>query len=67
VIESVSGAPVRNVTLRGITLTATEPTYMDTFMVSSGGDVSVQRSGAVYAQGTDALRVEGVRFDSIGG
>ena len=38
--------------------TGTEPTYMDAFMVSSGGDVSVQSGPMVLVQPDQDARVE---------
>eukprot|EP01051_Picozoa_sp_SAG22_P018142 SAG22_NODE_2971_length_2059_cov_1.261735_1_plen_285_part_00 len=60
---SVNGsktAPVTNVTVRGIGFRDARATYMDDHAVPSGGDWALQRSGAIFVDGTD-----GVVLDSL--
>jgi len=58
--------PVKDVTIRGVTLRDTRITYLDAHGMPSGGDWGLQRSGAVFLQGTERCTVEGnkmVRLD----
>lgn len=61
------GAPVKGVTFRGITFTAAAYTYMGPHGVPSGGDWALQRSAALFAQGTEGLTVDGCLFTRLDG
>ena len=54
--------PVRNVTIRGITIRASRPTFMDPRGNPSGGDWSLERLGAVLLEGTEGVMVEDCLF-----
>jgi hypothetical protein len=82
VVDAAQDMPARNISLRGITFSETEPTFMDVFTVPSAGervdsellqhqsplgDVTVQKSAAVYVGGSVGFAMEGCRFDRVGG
>ena len=60
-IISVTGSSiedsVRNVVIRGLTLTQTTNTYMRDYMVPSGGDWSVHRGGTIYLTNTQNITI----------
>lgn len=58
--------PVTDVTIKGLTMRDTRITYLDPHGMPSGGDWALQRSGAVFLQGTERCSVESnkmVRLD----
>jgi hypothetical protein len=59
--------PVQNVTLAGITFRATRFTYMDPHGVPSGGDWALERSGAVFLQGTREVTLHTCIFERLDG
>ena len=63
-LRGTPAQPVRNVTLRNLGLVANRPTILEPRMVPSGSDWAVELpgKGAVYAEGTVDLRVEGCDF-----
>jgi hypothetical protein len=50
-----------------VTLSATEPTYLDGYEVPSSGDVSISRSATLMLSGVEQATIEAVRFDAVGG
>ena len=66
-IQGSMDRPVYNITLMNITFTQTEPTFLSSYEVPSGGDWSIHRGGAVFVEGADGLTVQKCRFDSTGG
>ena len=66
-IQGSMDMPVRNITFMNITFTHTQSTFFDLYEVPSGGDWSIHRGGAVFAEGVDGLRIDSCRFDSPGG
>ena len=69
-IISISGSsienPVRNVRIRGLTLTETTNTYLRDFMVPSGGDWSVHRGGTIYLTNTQNVTITQSVFTQLG-
>lgn len=58
--------PVTDVTIKGVTMRDTRITYLDPHGMPSGGDWALQRSGAVFLQGTERCTVQNnkmVRLD----
>lgn len=58
--------PVKDITIRGLTMRDTRITYLDPHGMPSGGDWALQRSGAVFLQGTEGVTVDSnemVRLD----
>ena len=51
--------PIKNVTIRGLKMSATRYTYMEPHGVPSGGDWALDRMGAVFLQGTEGCTVDG--------
>ena len=66
-IQGSMDRPVYNITLMNITFTQTEPTYLKSYEVPSGGDWSIHRGGAVFVEGVDGFTMQKCRFDSPGG
>merc|ERR1719272_2861384 len=61
--------PVTDVTIQGVTMRDTRITYLDPHGMPSGGDWALQRSGAVFLQGTERVSVSSnamVRLDGNG-
>jgi hypothetical protein len=69
-IISVSGSeiedPVRNILIRGLTLTETTNTYMRDYTVPSGGDWSVHRGGTIYLTNTENATITHNLFTQLG-
>ena len=59
--------PIRNVTIRGITVRASRPTFMDPRGNPSGGDWSLERLGAILLEGTEGVTVENCFFTHLDG
>jgi len=59
--------PVKDVTISNLTFAHTSPTFMDAYEVPSAGDWSIHRGGAVFATGTDNLKVASNYFRQVGG
>ena len=51
-------APVVDITLAGLGLTGTATTFLDPHGVPSGGDWALQRTAALWFQGTERLSVQ---------
>eukprot|EP01052_Picozoa_sp_SAG31_P002051 SAG31_NODE_69_length_28130_cov_15.318219_4_plen_227_part_00 len=60
--------PLCDVTLRGLTLTATRYTYLDAYGVPSAGDFAVvRRSGAIFLEGTERVTIEKCNLTRLDG
>jgi hypothetical protein len=57
--------PVRNVSLVGLTFTQNRPTFFEPRGNPSGGDWSMERLGAVLAEGVEGLRLEANTFTKL--
>lgn len=57
--------PVTNVKTTGITYTGARYTYMDPHAVPSAGDWALDRTGAVFLQGTEGAIFDGCTFDRL--
>ena len=57
-LTGTQAAPVTGVTIRGLTMRDTRITYLDPHGMPSGGDWALQRSGAVFLQGTHGVTVD---------
>ena len=66
-IEGNMDDPARNITLSGMTVAYTQPTYLRDYEVPSGGDWTVHRDAAVFVEGAEGTVVENILFDSPGG
>ena len=66
-IQGSMDHPVFNITLMNITFTQTEPTFLQSYEVPSGGDWSIHRGGAVFVEGADGFTMQKCCFDSPGG
>ena len=67
-LTGTPAAPVTGVTLRGLTFTGTQPTFLARpFRAPSGGDWSFADSAALVAAGTAGLLVDGCVLDRLGG
>ena len=58
-------APVRHVSLRGLTLRDTRPSYLEPRGNPSGGDWALERLGALLLEGTEGFSVEGCTFSRL--
>jgi len=68
VLISITGTqeePVSGVTLSGLEFTATRPTYLDARTNPSGGDWSLERSGALRLEGTEDISIDGNTFQRL--
>ena len=64
-VVEVSGA--RGLTLRGLTVTHTAPTFMESYECPSGGDWSIHRGAAVFVEVAQNVTLEGLEFDQVSG
>jgi len=60
-------APIEGISLAGLTLAHTEPTFLRHFSASGGGDWSFQDGGALRLSGTRNCSVAGSLFVNLGG
>jgi hypothetical protein len=70
VLVSVTGThvnPVKGVTFKGLTFQNAAYTYMDPHGVPSGGDWGLQRTGAVFLEGTQEVVIENCTFSRLDG
>ena len=56
--DTQPGSVVTPSTITGVTLRDTRLTYLDPHGMPSGGDWALQRSGAVFLQGTEQCKVD---------
>ena len=64
VLLNVSGtkeAPGTGVTVKGITFRDAAPTFMAPHGMPSAGDWCLQRSGAIFLEGTEGVTIEGCK------
>merc|ERR1740130_502527 len=66
-ISGTQWAPVKDLTLDGLTFKSSRYTYMDPHGVPSAGDWSLDRNGALFLQGTENLKVQNSIFDRLDG
>jgi hypothetical protein len=66
-IRGTQAAPVRYLTLRGLSFRAAAMTFMEATFMPSGGDWSIYRGGAVVIQGAEDCAVRDSNFDNLGG
>mmetsp|Transcript_20004 Transcript_20004/g.27525 ORF Transcript_20004/g.27525 Transcript_20004/m.27525 type:complete len:912 (+) Transcript_20004:97-2832(+) len=59
--------PLRNVTIRGITIRDTAYHYMDDLGLPSGGDWALHRGGAIFLENTEGVTIENVYMTKIDG
>ena len=59
--------PVRGLTLAGLEFRDAAPTYLEPHGQPSGGDWALQRTAAVFVQGSEGLRIESCRFVRLDG
>ena len=59
--------PVRNIHLRGLTLTQTARTVLEKYEPLLRGDWSIVRAGAVFFKGAESCSVTDCFFDAVGG
>jgi len=59
--------PVRNIHLRGLTLTHTARTLLEEYEPLLRGDWSIVRAGAVFLEGAEDCSVTDCLFDTVGG
>jgi hypothetical protein len=70
VLINVTGTqwnPVKRVTFDGITFKSTRYTYMGPHGVPSAGDWALDRTSALFMQGTESLVVQNSRFERLDG
>lgn len=65
-IGTNSNTPVNNIFIRGLTLTQTSHTYLNDYMVPSGGDWSVHRGGTILLRNTTNITITENLFTEIG-
>ena len=67
-VTGTAATPAAGISLRGLTFTASNPTFLSQpFKAPSGGDWSFANTAAIVAQGTTALTLDGCRLHELGG
>jgi len=66
-ISGTQWAPVKDVTLDGLTFKSSRYTYMDPHGVPSAGDWALDRISAVFLQGTEGVHVQNSIFERLDG
>jgi hypothetical protein len=59
--------PVTSLTLQGITFTASAPTFMNPHGVPSAGDWALERTGAIFLQGTVGTAIKNCTLERLDG
>jgi hypothetical protein len=59
--------PLKNITLRGLNFRDGARTHLEPHGIPSGGDWAMQRTAAVFLEGTDGVVIEGCQFKYLGG
>ena len=59
--------PAVNVSLIGLTIAHSRPTYLESYEAVSGGDWSFHRGGAVHIENASTTSIEGCSFPAAGG
>jgi len=69
-LVNVSGtqwAPVRDLIFDGVKFVAARSTYMEPHGVPSGGDWALERTGALFFEGSEGATVQGCSFERLDG
>lgn len=66
-VRGTAAAPVRHLTIRGLTFTQSGLTFMEPYEPVSRGDWAIHRGGALFLEGTEDLAIEDCDFDHVGG
>lgn len=66
-VSGTQSEPVRKLSFSGITFTATRYTYMGPHGVPSAGDWALDRTAAVFLQGTEGVSFTDCRFERLDG
>ena len=67
VLRGTRAEPLTDVSFRGIRFTGTVTTFLDPREITSFGDWSIVRSGALLLENTEDCRIEDCFFDAVGG
>src|SRR5271157_132607 len=59
--------PVCNITISGFTITNSRPVFHEPYEKISAGDWTINRSGAIFLEGAENIRVQDCFFDHVGG
>ena len=65
--RGTAAAPARDISLVGVNISRSSPTYLMDYENPSGGDWSIHRGGAVFLDGAIRITIERVKFDQVGG
>ena len=56
-----------DITLRGLTIKHSQPTYLESYEIPSGGDWAIHRGGAVFLDGTEDVILDSLLIEQPGG
>lgn len=65
--RGTAAAPAHDISLVGVNVSRSSPTYLMDYENPSGGDWSIHRGGAVFLDGATGITIERVKFDQVGG
>mmetsp|Transcript_4480 Transcript_4480/g.11420 ORF Transcript_4480/g.11420 Transcript_4480/m.11420 type:complete len:899 (+) Transcript_4480:19-2715(+) len=66
-LKGTQEAPVKNVSIAGITFTGQKPTYLEPHGHPSGGDWGLERVGAIRLNGTEGVTIDRCLFTRLDG
>ncbi len=66
-VRGTQAVPVRDLSLRGLALRDTAPTFMEKHGMPSGGDWGLHRGGALRTEGTERMVVDGISMERLDG
>jgi len=66
-MEGTMATPIKNIWFKGVGFKDTMITYLDPHEMPSGGDWGLQRSGAVFMEGTESSGVDSCTFSRLDG
>mmetsp|Transcript_55434 Transcript_55434/g.172019 ORF Transcript_55434/g.172019 Transcript_55434/m.172019 type:complete len:820 (-) Transcript_55434:96-2555(-) len=70
VLVNISGTPwdpVHDITIDGVTFMSSRHTYMEPHGVPSGGDWALERTGAIFLEGTERVTLQNCSFKRLDG
>jgi len=70
VLINISGTPwepVHDITIDGVKFTGARYTYMEPHGVPSGGDWALERTGAIFLEGTERVTLQNCSFERLDG
>ena len=66
-LEGTQANPVKDIVFSGLTFTGSAMTFLDPHGVPSGGDWALQRSAAIFVEGTEGTAIDACVLERLDG